>query len=544
MYSHDVNPSGSITFQDTNALGVYVPGIASVPLNIAIETTGGPWLNNGTGTSQYEVGLSDDNGVTWHQLWEYTGVQCYEQSGDANHVLIFMQAIAGRQYKVRVFDEDGNFVPNTGSMGIKVYTQTTDTMDQWTNCGDGFYGLKPIATSDANKLKTSDVLLDLIPFFFDATNPLATAVDGANALIDLALHVPGIPANNSSGVLLGGQILVGQDYTIQIYGGPWYPASGTDDPSFNVELSPDNGTSWYDTGSISTMPGVQCLLRVGPHNDEGYIRVYFTAQPGAMYRIRSDDGGTFLDNHGSMDYALFQVTQQDAILYTPGTVDQWAEACTTPPAPPDPPTAPSSAFDVTGWLSYLSGLVSNIPGWIVYSVAEIKYFFLWCPEHTAALMNIPTIFADREPFATVLSIMDTINKIKAEFEAMDWTNDFMPATIFTQGEGGGAQEEEPVNLLNPITDPNSPLNGGPLLTVPEGGGTTTISSAYLSHCEETVNPILGSLFGHNACLSFAYVRQNPQILYWIELVWEIFWIGFFIAWMINYYHRVKDLLTL
>lgn len=540
-YSHETEPTGSITFLASSSSGVYVPGIAAVPLAIAIETVGGPWLNNGIGESQYDVALSDDNGVTWHLIWEYIGEQCYQQSGDESHVLVYLNAIAGKQYKVRVFDEDGNFAANTGSMGINVYTQAANTMDQWTNCGDNYYGLKPISTSDSNKLKTSNVLLDLLLMMVGFTDPVSEALAAAGALIDTAQHVSGIPSNLANGVLVNGQILTGQQYAIQIYGGPWYPDASDDTPHFDVELSDNNGVTWYDDPSL--LPGMQCLLTVTPHNEEGYIRLYFYAQPGAVYRIRVADSTSYMDDHGSMDYALFQVTQQDVTLYTPGQVDDWAEACTAPPTPPAPPAAPSSVFDVVGWLGYIGGLVANIPDWIVYSISSLKFFFLFCPEHLAALQMVPQIFADREPFATVLSIIDLVQKLKASYEALKWDNEFAPPDVFNQGEGGGVENENQVSLLEPITDPNSALNNGPLFHSIEGGGAAPISSAYLAACQGSVNPILGSRFGFGVCYSFAYIRAQPNVLYWMELGWEIMWLILFVSYIAYRVGSIRDLIS-
>lgn len=538
-FAHNPAANGSIHFLATNSDGVYVPGLTLDSQDIAIETTDGPWLNNNTGASLYDVGISDDNGVTWQNIWQFNGTQCYEQYGDASHVMVFLSTARGHQYKVRVFDEDGNFAANTGSMGIRVYTTSvTNTMDQWTNCGDGYYALKLIEASDQNKLKASDVLLDIIPFLLDLGNPTGTAADAVNLLIDGALHVPGIPSANGQGVRVGGQLLAGDQYAIQIYGGPWYNDVTTDNPSFNVKMSADNAKTWV---APEALPGVLCVLRIGPHNSEGYVRVYFTAQGGANYWIRVDDSSMFLDNHGTMDYALFQVSQQDATLYSPGNIDAWAEACTTPPSPPTTPTPPSSSFDVPGWLGYLGYLVERIPQWITYSIAELKFFFLWCPEDTAALKTVPNIFADREPFATVYSIIDTLNAINDAGKALNWNNEFEPVSSFLNDQGG-TEGMAPVNILQPVTDPNSFLNGGPLLLT-EGGGSATYSTAYKGACEANMNPVIGTRFGPTICLTFAFIRENQIFMYWFSLLWDVAWILFFIVWIRYRINSVQQLLT-
>lgn len=430
------------TFASGELLTGYTPGEM-----IAITTHDGPW-NDGT-MNLYDTSISDDNGATWHELWDYDGVSC-AQSADGYHVEVWLTTQAGRIYKIRVSDSAGTFSNNTGSITVKAWHATND-IDPWTTCADS-YSMRLINLTGG----FTDFIYNNIPveYWFDGTySTYANPID---------VHL-------ENGLQIGGSALnTGKTYALMTVFGPWHDLPSTDD-RYDADISADNGTTWTIIGTGTE----ECTVKVR----DSYYMTYFTIQSGEQYRIRvHDDGGLvdFASNSGNLKYYLFAAST-DPGSNGDGTVPDWSLSCTVKC------TRPTSILDVGGWLEYFR--------------CQFTYFISWCPEHTAALGYLKSVFTQREPFGTINAITGWFNFARTEVAAYDWEISSI-TDISNVVEGGDSGIQSPLSIVNGL-QANSPWLGGQITYQETAqGGQSSVTT-----CTTNLVTILG---GNNSEMSKGY----------------------------------------
>ena len=430
------------TLSSTNQDGYVLSGYTNGDM-ISISTFNGPW-DDGSG-NRWDIALSGDDGSTWYSIWEYPGVSC-AQSADGDHMTVYLTAQFGKTYRVRINDDAGLFANNTGTMLVTAYG-STHTIDPWYSCADDY------------QMRTINLNGSWGDFF--------QLPDFMSGVFDDNLYRFPIPQTLENGVQIGTPVLgvlqTGKTYAIKIVNGPWYDVPSTDE-RMDAALSSDNGTNWEEIA-----PGMgECTVQ----NDAGSIMTFFTIASGEKYRVRVNDDGSLIDfayNLGNLEYQLY-AAQDDSTIYDDndggGVIPDWVLSCN------QQCVRPSSILDVSAWLEY--------------GRCQISYFLSWCPEHTAALGYVNSIFEDREPFGSIIEIANLIPYTQSEINAYEWDTSDVPNfdTLALGGDGVGMIN--PLGFANGLSQ-SSPWNGGEIkFEQPALGGGESLKT-----CSSNLTAIIG-----------------------------------------------------
>ena len=454
----------SATIYGSNSSGIYLNALGTswVPGHIyAIETTSGPWSNNGT--SSYEVAISTDNGASWTNLVAFPSALCAESS-DGNHLLVFFMAQSGRVYKVRVYDPGGNYSDNTGSIGVTLYGAVTTTINPWGSCS-GNYILSQIPVAN-----------NVIP---------TTGISIINGLVGPPVTISNIQA--------------GGTYAIEISNGAWfYPPLDPTTHYYASEISQDNGSNWGNFGPSLSWPTCVVQLNQSTIPAQSVYRVYFTAGTGT-YQMRTSAIDIDAAVTGNLNYVLYSTTpsatQSPYNNTYAGTVipPAWELACYESLLRPSGFfedtnfQIPSISFGTLGSITFPNLVVPipNIDQWISYLEASVRSLVSWCPEDTAALSAIPTALNQYEPFGTISDVVSIIHTIQGNVSAMQTSGgdsqNFAPYSIIF-GTGGGNNSGSSFQGILPVLGADSPWMGGQLKWGVDGssasGGESTSSGPF------------------------------------------------------------------
>jgi hypothetical protein len=461
----------------------------------ALETSAGPWINNAV--NSYEVQISD--GITEYNLVAFAGASC-AQSADELHLLLYFQALAGRHYKLRVYDPGGNFTDNADTIDVIKYDNVTNVIVPPPSCTDN-YTLTQMGVYD-----------NRIP-----RNPSGVEIDAVGIGSD---EMYAIEINET-------------DY--------WYYLSTPEDHRFDAEITTDNGSHWEDfDGSWSGSVCARQLNISSPAYGRRY-RIYFTAPDSGVLKMRATDDILLTDGH--LTYTLYGATQ---ITDTP------------PPGPIVPPAwnaecyerflRPSGLFKMVGLslgsinfgsLGTVTFPTVSLPlpavdDWVSFLQWTVRSYFAWCPYHTAALMAIPTSMDGYEPFGTIAEVqtsMDHINKVLDDLQAVGGEGaSFAPHSyVFNSGAGGETGESFPGLFQAPGDDSPWAWDGGVSTvhtgeditfsmsdTTPLGGETD-----YVNYCKSIFDMHFGVAVGGAMCAITNLLRTVPMIWILVQLAWDI-----------------------
>jgi hypothetical protein len=461
---------GTVPVPPQNAAGVYVPSI-TVKEIYALQTF--QYWEEGTASGNLTLPqISDDNGATWYDWQDYPAGLCYELvtigPGNRDEWRLYFMADPGRTYKVRADDQDGNFGNNVNhDFSINVYAAQL-LVDPFNTCTDAY---RMVAVPLGQ-------MADLIPGFYKA-----------------GITVPTVK---------------GYTYAIQIYKGAWQE-NATSADRYDAALSMDSGVT-FKPFSDRSIPGYQCYASIG-----NYEWIYFTA--GDSYtkvRVNDLEAANWDDNDGSLYMRFFVANNvgdpnnpfddpNDAPAgYLPSSYTFGCYSSAVRPAPfrldPPPDLSLESITDFTGFanligsgISYvitsfvqlLAGGTYYILDYAVYLVTSSVNFFLWCPEHSAAINGILANAMTLEPMHTLSTISAMTKEGQAQINSYQWSYDTSPSDPFTS-EGGGP--DHAVDLIAPnLTDtPFAP--GGSIEWRPVGGG----APGDLTTCNAKVSVKWGS----------------------------------------------------
>jgi hypothetical protein len=477
----------------------------------ALETQAGPWQNNAV--DSYEVAISDDNGLSWTNLMSYASAAC-AQSEDGLHILVFFQALTGRNYKIRVYDPGEVFDDNTGSINLVLWSSITETNLPGQNCADS-YTVAQVTVND-NK----------------------------------------IPVNNAEGVLLPDiEIGSGRIYAIEISGASyWWNNLVSDDHRFDAMISNDNGSTWSNFA-----PGLSfasCVIQTNTATTANLktYKIYFTA-PVNYVRMKLNDNGILSSGH--LEYILYA----GDLNSTPG---QPCTNCHNPSSGPVTPPGwdlacyetylrPSSLFKMGdfqlpsisfGSLGTITFPVFSVPipavdDWIAYLEWSIRSYFAWCAEDTAALRAIPTTLSGYEPFGTVTEIVGIFTTLENDVTAMGSSGgagqNYAPYSVVFGSGGGEDGGANGFQGILPVLTSDSPWLGGglkwgsgtggeaggsasPITTLPPvaaAPGIDSTSSAYITYCSGIMTPHIGAQASTGLCGAIALAKTAP-------LIWTLF----------------------
>jgi hypothetical protein len=420
----------------------------------AVETTLGPWSNGGT--SSYEVAISENGGGNWTNLMAFPSSVCAE-SPDGNHLLVYFQALAGRSYRLRVYDPGDDFTDNTGSISVILYNHVVVGIAPWQTCGDN-YSLTQIAVAN-----------NVIP---------------ANSM-DL-VHPKGTPVTIP--------LTPGSNYAIEIsQSSGWYLLGSPGTLYFASDISKDNGSNWSAFGpslSGSSSFAATCVIQTNQATsaDQATYRVYFTAGNG-IYQMRvdvtgHDSIGLFGGNLNYILYSTSPVVTQNPPPGSPGspiiTPPEWDLACYESYLRPSGFfedmnfQIPSISFGSLGTVTFpiIPLPIPAIDQWISYLEWSVRSYFAWCAEDSAALSAITTTLNGYEPFGTIndtVAIMRTLQNNLATLQTSGGEGQaYTPYSVMFNSGGGESGGSSWQGIL-PVLGSDSPWMGGQLKWGSSGG---------------------------------------------------------------------------
>lgn len=452
----------------------------------AIESSGGPWTNDGV--NAYDVGISDDSGLTWYDWYAYPGLLCAKEI-DSNHYLIYFKAIAGRKYRIRAEDATEIYGDNGSSINAILYGATGMDSD-WTPCSTDYIASQVMIPSDQRT----------------------------------------IPAQNSEGVSFQQYLTAGETYGIEITDeAAWHPSLTPLLDRYTAEVTDDGGATWQ---SMPYADFAICVVYVSEdlEADVARFRIYFIAD--GDYRIRVKGGGIWASNLGYIRYRLYHVTQADypvpdpdpgdsqsplpqnaacdGVINQPAGLIEWESISLGP-----------IDFGELGEISIplISFPVPLLGDWIEYGRASIQHYLAFCLEHVEAVKTIPQKFNSCEPFGTITEIMNAIDSVNDKVQSLETSGgeqSFYPYDPVwnsgTGGEGTPADENQWSGII-PIIGDNSPWAGGPIVWEGAGGGEDD-TAAYVAYCIDIYSGQLKNLTT-GMCNTVALARKLGYI--WIVL---------------------------
>lgn len=498
--------------------GIYIPHIETDHI-YAFETTGF-WTEGGDPGELTQAAISDDNGATWYPWNDYPSALCYETFMDAGreYPRLFVRAQPGHTYKASAADGDTIWTNNVdaGHFGIKVY-DAQQLFDPWNTCTQNYTIVK---------IQTHQVIYSQL---------------GGETSPSDAQRLNAVP---------------GEMYALQTVDGSWYDGDGL--PHTDFDLSMDDGATWYKYDDPS-LPGSLCVARLMQ-----YVRVYFVAPSTLTYmRIRvHDHDNNFGNNYGQLYYDLYagqagHDNPGEPVLCPTPTGDNTPVPCMPPdqtiylpPAPvadcyswpvrpsgrtmdvpvaPVPPDPPAEGLDIVGWTQYLIdwvtyigsyigyvfqwvfyylSILSDIPAWLEYGRTLITDFFLWCPEHTAAIQAMSDALQQREPFAFIHKVFAFIDAVRTQLEAYSWVDANAPAVPFLVSGGG----DQAPSLIPQVDDTSPWAQGGQITFNPDIGGGSPVTS-----CSAKIKITLGtSGLAVGFCVVMNLIKMFPLLQFTIN----------------------------
>jgi hypothetical protein len=455
----------------------------------AIETSGGPWSNNGQ--LSFGIAISTD-GVDYWTIYDYEFALCASTGADGNHATVYIQALPGVNYRLRVDDPGGTFSDNSGSMNVIVYDATT-TIQDWTAC-------------DSNYI------------FSEINIPLANRT---------------VPAQFQEGISIP-YIQSGKYYAIEITAEDhWNPTSIGFDQHYDADISKDGGSTWQQYQKADF---ISCAIQTaGAASPFGFrYKIVFAADGNYKLRSHANSGPSFYPQRaGNIVYKLYEVnptesptapgTQPGSKSYIPAA---WRttcyEACNRP-------TSLVIFMTVTiGTLGIISLPLPDVGGWIDFARCAIQKFLSWCPEHTAALISITKLFDDREPFGTLIELEKGFNGIKLQMATLMTAGgegeQFAPRSVIW-GAGGGENGNTWGGILP--TAKGTPWEAGGQLDFSNvvansnqavGGETGT---AYKAYCLTGTSAIMGGM-ADGFCSGINLIKSSfPDLFTGMQLVTDL-----------------------
>jgi hypothetical protein len=446
-----------------------------------IKTANGPWQDNSV--DSYEIAMSASVGMP--QLWMEVSDFSLCTDYDGQYTLSYFYAQPGYKYYVRVNDGDGNMTNNTGNMGIIIYDATNEA-NNWETCADAYTMTQ----------MTTDPALTVIP---------ANQISGTNLLY----------------------ISTGGSYAFEITGDyAWSDPDVTADYEAEVCLVGPNGCGdWIPIAEAQQQSLAACVVLVDP--GKLLYRMYFTAEGGYKLRVHDTDS-FFSENSGKLTYKLYTTAYIDpddpgtdgTDGTDPGAPAAWQASCTTACLRP---LGLLKQIPISfGTLGTVNFPVPDVAGWVDWAICTVVQYFMWCPEHTAALSGIRMTFGENvEPMATFNVLFNFIEETRAQIETLSLSP--VAASPFDDitGEGGGPvgsvtvgdapqAPANPVDMLMPGLDrTDNPWFGGQvdlnIGTAVDPNKATTIAA-----CEERMNPYVGTGAGGAVC-DLHYMVSNTSL---------------------------------
>lgn len=482
----------------------------------ALETTGW-WKEGGLSGDPWSVAsISDDNGETWYNWPAYPAKICFEvfAEGGREYYRLYIRSQAGRTYKVRASDVDTVWSNNedTNNFGVKVYDAQVIT-DPHNECTE-HYGLTKIQSNvrfpshidtgartiiEAGKLYAVDIVNGYWQsdggekqytaqmsfdsgaadsfYSFDDRNMPGFRCFAQHPLYQRVYFM----AANTGG--LYAHIRVGDDTDADwtnntgelLY--DLYSAVDTEDPEDPDDPDgpgcpgcqpPDQVAGCYTTPMRPAFP----VMAIALVELKGAISIEVPDFPEAPSITDIPAMGQWLWNVFGFAWLTLESVLQN-VWDNLGIFFNWATA--------------SIPAMINSIISDLGRLWNYAVGWLEYIRVSATGFFLWCPEHTAAVVDMYNQVQQREPFFTFIKIKGFIVATKMKFDSYAWGVGNNSAVVPFMNAVSGSQQytaanQNPSFLKSVAGDLSSPYNGGLVQIRP----TTTLRSLRGAGTDYTV----------------------------------------------------------
>ena len=292
---------GTFTLAATNSAGQNLQTLlgTSYPAPgqwYVVAVNSGYWQNNGSGPQLKDLAMKTGSAGTWYPLTSGPTTGCE----DSDNATYYLQMASTAAVYLRVYDTDGNFAANTGSLSISISSVTA-----------------------------YDVYPDGCELQYQVGNLIEQRVVMADNYIGQPLKsdLPPSPGGNATATqpdryymleTIGGPAILPDVLGATIYS--WDADLGQRDNAADVTPS-----IWHEA---TAAPFVVCSRQI---DVVGHVRVYFPAERQAQilgaisryyysFRVRKE-GGTYAGNTGSLGYRLYEATnmQMTAPGETPTT---------------------------------------------------------------------------------------------------------------------------------------------------------------------------------------------------------------------------------
>lgn len=153
--------------------------------------------------------------------------------------------------------------------------------------------------------------------------------------------------------------------------------------------------------------------------------------------------------------------------------------------------------------------IAYVGGWVDYSRCYVSSYVVWCPEHSQAIIALPTEFAGHEPFGTINEVQEGIYAVSTVYAEYNWENTGIKVN------GTPIADESSPNWDNWMVPAQSPYNGG---RIDITGQTVTYASGESSAvCEFELKPWVGDALGGGMCFAFTTL-QRLGVLGWFQFI--------------------------
>jgi hypothetical protein len=470
----------------------------------ALETADGPWTNDTT--PSYEIEISD--GTTEWNLVDFTGAAC-EQSADGNHILMYFQALAGRHYKIRVYDPGGVFTDNTDHIHVIQYDTVVPTLPGG-DCSDNY---------TLTELRVPD---NRIPI-----NPSGVTI-GDN------------PTGPSNG------FTPGNVYAIMINGTDYWRFLATlTEHRFDSSISSDNGSNWSAFDPDWSMASCAIQMNQPLNTYERQYKIYFTAGTGTI-KMRAGSESSPLLASGNLTYTLYGATPvtPGGTPTPPGTglPPEWEAQCSESYLRPNylfkmvSFQLPALTFGSLGSITFpvWSVPIPAVDDWIAYLEWSVRSYFAWCPQHTAALQAIPTTMNDYEPFGTINEVNTSFDHLNTLMDQLQTSGGesapYAPYSVVFD-TGGGASGSSGWQGIMPVVSSDSPWawsGSGPSTyvqpSIPDPFTTTTVTGgeeSYIDYCQAIFDAHFGLAVGSAMCFVTNVARGVPLLWILVQLGMDV-----------------------
>lgn len=176
---------------------------------------------------------------------------------------------------------------------------------------------------------------------------------------------------------------------------------------------------------------------------------------------------------------------------------------------------------LTGQRQTTADVGSYLAAWVDYSRCLALSWVTWCPQHTDAIAALPTQFANREPFASVEQVQQSIDAISTAANAYNWDNTGISV------DGTPIADNDSPNWDTWQVAGNNPYNGGYIDITGQHAGVSGQSS---TDCTFSLSPWVGPMLSEGMCFIFTTL-DRLGILGWAQFFVDLMSVVIFVLYI-------------